>query len=329
MDFYTYTKPYVERIEYKMNEILSKEPKDVYGMFPEFLKAGGKRVRPTLAILCCKAVGGEAEEVIEPASLVELFHNFTLIHDDIEDDSKFRRGKPALHISYGIPIALNSGDALYTLIWNKLLQLKLPQEKLLYINRICASGFKAVVEGQGMELAWYKNERFDISEEEYIQMINGKTAALMSLCCELGAYIGGADKITIQKLRNFGQYIGAAFQIHDDVLNITGTFEKYQKEIGGDISEGKRTLMIVHAMKHASLEEREYIIKALNSHSKKEEETIKKVIAILKKYRSFEYASGTANELIKKAKTELECINDSKDKKALLSICDFVIRRDS
>lgn len=326
MDFYNYTKPYVEKIESEMQEILSAKPKEVYGMLPDFLSAGGKRIRPILSILCYKMVGGKSEEVLRPAAIVELFHNFTLIHDDIEDNSEYRRGKPTLHISHGLPLALNTGDALYTLIWKKLVELDLPDEKLIEVCRMCGRGFKAVVDGQGIELSWYQSDRFNINEKEYLDMINGKTAALMGLSCELGAYLGGADEKTCSKLRKFGENIGAAFQIHDDVLNLTGTFEKYQKEIGGDISEGKRTLMMVHALKNANESEKKLILNTLRTHSKKQED-IGKVIEILKKCGSIEYASDISKKLVDQAKNEIADLKESEDRKALMAICDFIIKR--
>ena len=115
--------PYLQAVERMMEDELSKEDKRVYGMLIPFLKRGGKRIRPTLAILSCGAVGGDRSAVVEPAAVIELFHNFTLIHDDIEDDSQFRRGEPTLQITHGIPVALNSGDALYTFLWKKLVSL--------------------------------------------------------------------------------------------------------------------------------------------------------------------------------------------------------------
>lgn len=328
MDFYDYAKPYLEQVESDMKSILGSEQEAVYGMVYPFIKRGGKRFRPLLATVCCAAVGGDPKQVIRLASIIELFHNFTLIHDDIEDNSEFRRGEPTLHISYGIPIALNSGDALYTLVWEKLANVTLPPKKLIELQKLYVHAFKCVVDGQGIELSWYKKKRFDINDKEYFDMINGKTAALIGLSCEVGAFCGKANKKTRRSLRNFGEKIGAAFQIHDDILNIIGSFEKYQKEIGGDISEGKRSLMIVHLLQHASDSEKSKVIRVIDSHSKNQDD-ISEVIRLLQKYGSVKHAQDTAYRLIQEAKQELNVLSDSEEKQVLLSLADFVISRES
>lgn len=328
MYFYEYSKPYLKQVEDDMQRLLAVERKDVYGMIYPFIKRGGKRVRPLLAAVCCAAVGGNPKHVIRPAAIIELFHNFTLIHDDIEDNSDFRRGKPTMHITYGIPIALNAGDALYTLVWNKLADLDMPAKQLIELQKLYVTAFKNVVDGQGIELNWYKTDRFDIKQEEYFHMINGKTAALIGLSCEIGAFFGNANSKTRNSLRNFGEKIGAAFQIHDDILNVTGNFEKYQKEIGGDISEGKRSLMIVHLLAHASEQEKKKVITILKSHSKKKQD-ISSVIELLKNYGSIESATETATRLVNEAKSELDFLKSGNEKKALLSLADFVVERES
>lgn len=327
MDLYKSIAPELAEVEKKIEGMLENEPEEVYGMLVPFVKSGGKRIRPALSMLSCRAVGGKCDKVLMPATLIEMFHNFTLVHDDIEDDSQFRRGEPTLHRKYGIPIALNSGDALYNLIWKHLSDLEIECEKYRTLHIMFSNDFKKVVEGQGLELDWEHNERFDITEEKYFNMIGKKTAALMGLSCETGAFIGDADKKTRKALRRFGEDIGVAFQIQDDVLNVTGDFEKYQKEIGGDITEGKRTLMVVHAMKHAEKEEKEKMISLLSSNSSRKED-IDYVIDVFKKYGSIDYAKSKAEEMIVDAKKQLEVLDDSDDKKTLESIADFVVKRE-
>src|SRR3990167_6614042 len=125
-------------VENEIMGIIPKEPKEVYGMLPGFIRSGGKRIRPLLTLLCCKALGGDPKKAVRIAAIIELFHNFTLVHDDIEDDSTVRRGEPALHVTYGIPMALNSGDALYTTIWEALQKVALPPQKLLKLQGYCS-----------------------------------------------------------------------------------------------------------------------------------------------------------------------------------------------
>ncbi|MBI5046120.1 polyprenyl synthetase family protein [Candidatus Micrarchaeota archaeon] len=225
MDIYPHIKPYLERIEQTMDGVLNSQDKRVYGLLPPFIKRGGKRIRPALTLLCCGATGGKYEEVIEPACIIELFHNFTLIHDDIEDNSDFRRGEPTLHKSHGLAMALNSGDALYTLLWKRLMNVPLKPGKMVKLQQLYAESFKRVVDGQGIEISWIRDNRFDVSEKEYYEMIEGKTSALIGLSCEVGAFMAGGKKKSLKALRKYGEKIGTVFQIQDDILNLTGNFE--------------------------------------------------------------------------------------------------------
>lgn len=328
MNFTEKVKGELSEVEKSIYSIIPGEPKEVYGMLPPFIKRGGKRIRPVLTLLACKAVCGDAGKAVLPAALIEIFHNFTLIHDDIEDDSKFRRGEPTLNVSYGIPIALNSGDALYTLLWNAVASnTNFSPEKKIEMQGMLSAAFLKVVEGQGIELNWYKESKVDVSEDDYYRMVGGKTGALVALSCEIGAYVGGADKKTCAKFREFGHKIGVAFQIQDDVLNVTGDFDKYKKEIGGDITEGKRTLMLVKAFERAGKSEREELERILLSHTSSKEE-ISKFISILQKHGAVEYARSKALGLVNEAKSLLSGIPDSPAKQALAEAADFSISRE-
>ncbi len=327
MEFYSHIKPHLAEVERFIEKKLQVEDKRVYGMLVPFMKRGGKRIRPILALLSCGAVGGEYSKAVEPASVLELFHNFTLIHDDIEDDSRFRRGEPTLHIAHGIPMALNCSDALYTLLWKLLVNMDMEPSKLVELQKLYAASFKRVVDGQGVELSWIKEGRFDISEQEYLDMIKGKTSALAGLACEAGALIGGGSSKERKALRDYGEKAGKAFQIQDDVLNVRGDFEKYQKEIGGDISEGKRTLMVVHCLSKANAEDKKRLKSILSSHSK-EPDDISAAMSLLERYSSVDYARKVAHGLADDAK---KCIADfpaSRDKDALLAVADYVVSRE-
>jgi len=320
--------PDIQKVESHIGDILSKEKEEVYGMLLPYIKRGGKRIRPILVILCANANGADSSKAVPLATVLELFHNFTLIHDDLMDRSQFRRGEPTLHISHSMPIALNSGDALYTLVWQELMKLDYGPEDLLMIQKHCVSAFKMVVEGQGTELEWERLGRFDISEEEYLKMIHGKTAALLGLSCRLGAICAGADAEICDRLARFGEKIGSAFQIQDDVLNVTGEFKKYKKEIGGDITEGKRTLMVLRTIERSDRKTADRILGILAAHSMKKED-IAFVIDSMKKTGSIQYAKDIAERFIKEAEAELSSLEESKAKAALLSICDYVITRES
>jgi geranylgeranyl diphosphate synthase type I len=328
MDFYSIAKDDMDDVEKQMEEYLSGKDKRVYGQLLPFIKLGGKRMRPLLTLISFRAFGGkDIGKLKKIASIIELFHNFTLIHDDIEDDSKFRRGEPTMHVAFGIPIALNSGDALYTLIWEKLAGVEMDPAQHKAVMQSCASSFSEVVEGQGIELYWEKNNLFDISEKDYYTMIGKKTAALIGLSCRVGAYLAGASSAEQSAIEEFGKKIGTAFQIHDDFLNLVGDFKKYQKEIGGDITEGKRTLMVVKTLEKSSADDAKNLKAILSSHTENPAK-IKQAIEIMKKYRSLDYAEENAKTLILDAKKDLAAVKQSKYKDALLAIADFVVSRE-
>ncbi|MBD3210854.1 polyprenyl synthetase family protein [Candidatus Micrarchaeota archaeon] len=325
---YRHIRPYLSEVERAMRTQLRREDERTYGMLPSFLSRGGKRIRPALTMLCCGAVGGYYTDAVEPSAILELFHNFTLVHDDIEDGAEFRRGEPALHVAHGIPIALNSGDALYTLLWKDLVNLNMEPSRLVKLQKLYAESFKRVVEGQGIELYWIKEGKFDISEKEYYEMIEGKTSALTGLSCELGAFLGNADKDLKKSLREYGELLGTAFQIQDDVLNVTGDFKTYKKEIGGDIREGKRTIMVVHCLKNASKADKKKLVSTLSSDTKTKDD-IQAVIELFRKHGSIEHAQAKARLLAEEAKEHLEGLSPSKDKDTLLELGDYVVSRKS
>lgn len=327
MQFYDLVREELELIEKEIERMVPTEPKEVYEMLLPYIKRGGKRIRPILAFLCCNAVGGDSKKIIKPAAIIELFHNFTLIHDDIEDNSDMRRGEPTLHKIYGIPVALNSGDAFYTSIWQEMINLELKEKEKLHLSKMYGNAFRRVVEGQGIELNWHTKNNFDISEDDYLNMISGKTAALLGLACELGTYLGGANKKDINNLRSAGESLGFSFQIKDDILNLIGDFEKYKKEIGGDISEGKRTLMVIHTLKNANEQEKQFIKKVFSSHSKNQDD-IKNVISIIKDAGAIDYANKKAEEFKSKAFKIINDLKDSEAKKALNQLADYVINRE-
>ncbi len=328
MEFEKFMLDDVAAVEKEIRNIIPSEPEGVYDMIPGYIFRGGKRIRPALLMLSFRALKGKDEKnAVRAAALMELFHNFSLIHDDIEDDSQFRRGKPTLHISHGIPIALNSGDALYTVVWNWLMALDLPAERKVKLASIAGCAFQKVVEGQGIELNWHKSGKVCISEEDYFTMVAGKTGALMGASCEAGAYLAGADPQTMEKFRLFGESLGVAFQIHDDILNIVGEFEKYKKEIGGDISEGKRTLMVIHAMAHATPAEKKRLSSILLSGTKDQKE-IGEAIALLRKYDSPNYAKVKARTFVEDACAFLGSLPKSRERDALAKLADYAISRD-
>jgi geranylgeranyl diphosphate synthase type I len=305
----------------------NKEPQAVYGVIWDLLARGGKRFRPVMCMLSCEAVGGDSKKLLQIAASIEMFHNFTLSHDDIEDNSEMRRGKPCLHKIYGVPLAINAGDGLFAMVWETSLLLDMPPKKIVEAQRILADAFRRVLEGQGMEIEWYKNNKWDITEEDYSNMVAGKTGALIAASCDVGAFLGGGKKRPRRALREFGNAVGIAFQIQDDILNIVGKEETYGKEIGGDISEGKRTLMVIHTLGKASPEDKKKLISILDERTK-DQSKVKEAIEVLKKYNSHEYARKQAEKIVAKAKKGLGKLPQSEAKERLLQLADFFINRE-
>src|SRR5271157_3367504 len=297
----------------------NKEPKAVYGVIWDLLDRRGKRFRPVMCMLSCEAVGGDSKKLLPIAASIEMFHNFTLAHDDIEDNSEMRRGKPCLHKIYGIPLAINAGDGLFATVWEASLLLEMPPKKIVEAQKILANSFRRVLEGQGMEIEWYKDNNWGITETNYSDMVAGKTCALIAASCEVGALLGGGKKRQRMILRQFGNAVGIAFQIQDDILNIIGKEETYGKEIGGDISEGKRTLMVIHTLEKASPEDKKKLVSILDEKTK-DKQKVSEAIEILKRYNSPEYARKQAQKLIIKAKKGLEKLPQTEAKQKLLEL---------
>jgi geranylgeranyl diphosphate synthase type I len=303
------------------------QPQAVYGVIWDLLERKGKRFRPVMCMLSCEAVGGNPKKILPIAASIEMFHNFTLSHDDIEDNSEMRRGKPCLHKIYGVPLAINAGDGLFAMVWKTTLLLEMPPRKIIEAQKILADAFRRVPEGQGIEIEWYRNNRWDITEKDYSDMVAGKTGALIAASCEVGAFLGGGKKRERKILREFGNAVGVAFQIQDDILNIVGKEDKYGKEIGGDISEGKRTLLVIHALEKASPEDKKLLTSILDEKTK-DQQKISEAIEILKRYNSPEYARKQAEKLVVKAKKGLEKLPQTEAKQRLLELADFFINRE-
>ena len=325
MKFYELIKQPLNEVEEYLEEILSQHDSYMYPLLVEYLKRGGKRLRPALVLLTIGALNGEIKDGIKPATILEMFHNFTLVHDDIEDDSEMRRGKPTMHIAQGIPIAINTGDALYTLVWKSLFELDIPLEKKNIIGILFSNAFKKVVEGQARELKWYKEHTLDISEKQYFDMIGGKTGSLIQASCELGSFLS-PDQRFKKQLSDYGMNIGIAFQIQDDILNLIGKEEEYKKEIGGDITEGKRTLMLVHALRNLEKKE-ENELKGIILSSTRNKEEINKAIELITDSGGIKHAKEKTIYLVNAAKKNLEVLEDSEYSSALLELADFVMKR--
>ena len=227
---------------------------------------GGKALRPALGIATCLGLGGGLEAILPTAATLELYHNAFLIHDDIEDDSWWRRGKPTMHIDHGIPIAVNVGDAMLSLSLQPLLDNveRVGLGPALRILRAIAHMTRQTVEGQAIELEWVRSNTWRLDDADYLEMVELKTSWYSFITpLQVGAMAAGAGQERMAPLESFGRHLGAAFQITDDLLNLRADPEEYGKEIGGDLWEGKRTLMLLHAFRCAEPKDRERAVQIL------------------------------------------------------------------
>jgi len=318
----------VGSVEGQMAKTIPRDavPAEVYGLIWEFLDLGGKRFRPLLALSSARACAGRDEDALPAAAAIELFHNFTLIHDDIEDDSQMRRGKPCLHIRHGVPLALNAGDGLFMMVWRAALAIRSPKSSAIQTTLL--RSFTAVLEGQAQELGWHRSRAWDLSVDDYLDMVGGKTAALVEASCEVGALCADAKPAQVKALASYGRAIGIAFQIQDDVLNLVGEEEKYKKEIGGDIREGKRTLMVMHALPRLSPSDSARLRFILDSRSAGAVE-IEWSIQKLRAAGSIDYASSYANGLVQDSLKQLSKLPESEAREELEAVARHIIEREN
>lgn len=232
----------------------------LYDIVLDYPQRQAKALRPALCIAACRGLGGALDAVLPTAAVLELYHNAFLIHDDIEDGSELRRERPTLHRLHGSPIAVNVGDAMLALALQPLLDNMrfLGMGKSLRILELIARMARESAEGQAIELYWIRQGVWDVSEADYLRMVYKKTSWYSFMAPMLaGAVIAGAAPATLAPLRKFAALLGMAFQIRDDVLNLTTEGGAYGKETAGDLWEGKRTLILIHALRHASATERQ------------------------------------------------------------------------
>ncbi len=234
---------------------LAAEPVTLYEPIRYTLEGGGKRLRPILLLLASEAVGGDGEQCLDAAAAVELLHNFTLVHDDIMDHDETRRGRPTVHARWNPNVALLAGDALLVLAYQSLA--KAPARHLPRLLSLFSAGTMSICEGQAFDLEFESSATVNL--DDYFQMIDKKTARLLSLSAEMGAILGGGDTIQIEALRAFGGLLGLAFQVQDDLLDIIAEEKTLGKTIGSDLAQKKRTFLLLHALSTATPSQRERI----------------------------------------------------------------------
>ena len=312
-----------------------REVEQLYTMMRDYPSRQAKGMRPFLCVTTCRAAGGTEDDALLTAACIELFQNWILIHDDMEDGSELRRGEPALHRKYAEPLALNAGDALHARTWEALLKNKGPLglEKAFAVMKEFSRMVNETTEGQHMELGWVSSKRWDLNEKDYYEMCTRKTSwYTIASPCRLGAIVAGASPSLLEDLKEFGTKLGVAFQIQDDTLNLVGDEKKYGKAKSDDILEGKRTLILLHLLGSSSQSERDKVISIMNKdREKKTGADVSYVLSLMEKHDAVGFARKRANELMKEAIAILEGIGWQGDREAaglLSSFARFAVERE-
>lgn len=307
----------------------------LYALASDYPDRGGRSMRASLCIASARAFGVPLEDALNSAVAVELLHNAFLVHDDVEDDSEERRGRPTLHLLHGIPIAVNVGDALAVLSLRPLMDnvRVLGPTLALRVLEETERMARESVEGQAMELSWRHHNVVDLDESDYLKLILKKTCWYSTIFpTRVGALIGTRDRVDLDRYLRFGFFVGAAFQIQDDLLNLVGDEARYGKELNGDILEGKRTLMLIHLLNGCTPREKHELKQLLAlPRSARTEEHALWVRRQMDAHRSIEHAREVAHALAGAALHEFSVsygdMPDSEDKRFLGAVAAWAIER--
>jgi geranylgeranyl diphosphate synthase type II len=319
-----------------LGSIPHKGPPYLYELASTYPRRQGKGLRAALCFATCTAMGGSPRQVQNSAVAIELLHNAFLLHDDVQDGSELRRGHPTLFKQHGIPIAVNVGNATNLLALRRLMENRgiLGPEVSWQIVEETERMMTYSLEGQAIELAWIRDNRCDLEVRDYMHMCLKKTSWYSFIYpMRVGALVARSAPLGKDQFCRLGWYFGAAFQIQDDILNLTGDSRKYGKEIAGDLWEGKRTLMLIHALKHSNVRERarlqRFLARPRRSRSAAEVEW---VYRLLLQYKSVDYARRAARQLAGAALLEglaaFRSLPDSDEKRFILEMILYVVNRD-
>jgi geranylgeranyl diphosphate synthase type I len=285
---------------------------------------GGKQLRSTMCLLACEAVSGDYRKALPGAAAVELVHNFSLIHDDIEDGDEKRRHRDTVWKLWGVPQAINTGDAMDVISYMAILDLKIDPAAMVETLQIFNDTIMQLCEGQYLDMDFQTRDA--VTVDEYVEMITGKTAALIEASTAIGAMAAGGDRETVRRLKSFGHKIGVGFQIHDDILGIWGDPAKTGKSARNDIRNKKKTLPVLYAMQYSA--ERDEL-KRLYEKKEFAEADIDRVFDILTRAKTYEYTSRKAKQYKDEALAELDGLcPGSRAMDDLRAIGRFLVDRD-
>ena len=313
------------RIDRRLASLIDgKSPSSVYDPIRYVLASGGKRVRSMLVLLSCQALGGKMSQALDAAAAIEILHNFTLVHDDVMDKAVLRRGRPTVHKKWDTNVAILAGDEMIAHAYRSLLKTKTP--RMQQVLSSFTDAFVQVCEGQGLDKEFER--RGNVGLEDYLLMIDKKTGRVISAAAEIGAIIGGGSAAQISALRKFGEYLGRAFQIQDDLLDIDGNEKDLGKTIGGDIMEGKKTYLLLKALETVNGSDRTFL-RSLTSGNGVTKAAIRRVQHI---YRNAGVLQETETEVAgstKRAQQSIAHIKQSRSKEMLVWLSDQLLQRNS
>lgn len=301
-------------------------PKELYEPIHYILSLGGKRLRPMLALMAYQLGKDDWQSIVRPAAAVEVFHNFTLMHDDIMDNAPLRRGKATVHEKWNANIAILSGDAMLVKAYDMLLEIA--PENLPTILPLFNKCAVEVCEGQQIDMNFEARE--EVTVEEYIEMIRLKTAVLLGFSLEMGGILGGLSDQDTALLRSFGMTMGIGFQLKDDLLDVFGDQEKFGKRVGGDILANKKTFLLITALATAQGKDREELHYWLRKNTGDEEEKVKAVTAIFENLKIRAQTEQKISEYFDASHQALLQISVPEEKKyQLLAFKEYLINREN
>lgn len=308
-------KPFQDLINQQLSGLYFPEsPRDLYEPIRYFLGIGGKRIRPILTLMANDMFGGQQQDALSAALAIEVFHNFTLMHDDLMDQAPLRRGQSTVHQRWNANIAILSGDTMLIKAYDLLS--KAPVENLAILIQIFNQTAMDVCRGQQYDMEF--ENRNDVSLAEYMEMIRLKTAVLLGASLKVGALIGGASPDDADKIYRFGEYIGIAFQLQDDYLDAFGNKDQFGKQIGGDILADKKTFLMLTALQNADENGRNKLAFWMNTETSEKEDKVSDVLALYKKWDVDKQAIAAVQAYSERAFEQLEGIQADEEKKAPL-----------
>ena len=310
--------------EFIQNLEIERHPKNLYIPITYTLSQSGKRVRPVLFLMAYNMYKDNVSDVLYPAVAMETYHNYTLIHDDVMDCADIRRGKPTVVAKWGDNAAILSGDTMLVIAYE--FMAKSPDDKLREMLELFTTTAKEIGEGQQFDMEF--ETRDEVHEEEYLEMIRLKTSVLMAACLKMGGILAGASESDLANLYAYGETMGMAFQLQDDMLDAYGDVEVFGKKIGGDIVCNKKTFLLIKAMEMASDEQRAVIKEWISKKSFDEQEKIAAIKAVYDELDICRVCQERINELFAKCDSYIDAVSVPDEKKvALKSFVDSLLNR--